>query len=259
MNLGHTQRGKVFRQRGTITTCGRWAEFYRFPNFRISDASSESDSNNLLTSSAGEPVVLQVGKDLCGHRFFRVENRIGGKAANSNRDQGITLENMQHCHAGLVRTEDGFITKTVDMSRFAAIGGQHGKHCLSKMRWSVLHRIENVEIDPSIAFDRSITPLRLIVAASAVLVVALGVLDRHAQNFLDIRFRDDFWEIDFVASHYGAHAAANNDQNSEADHFSSHKILWVKSRRSMTESQRHINLSIVNDRRIALCDEASNI
>jgi len=105
---------------------------------------------------------------------------------NSNCDEDIALEDMQHCHAGLVRAKDGFIAKTVDTSRFAAIGGQHRKHCLSKMRRSVSPRIENVEIDPLIAFDRTITPLRLIVAASAVLVAAFGVFDRHAQNFLGI-------------------------------------------------------------------------
>src|SRR5215831_10249771 len=110
------------------------------------------------------PAALQVGKNFCGHRFFRIENRVRGKTVNSNRDQDIALENMQHCHAGLVRTEDGFITKTVDGSRFAAIGGEHGKHCLSKMRRRVSPRIENVEIEPLIAFDRMITPFRIVVA-----------------------------------------------------------------------------------------------
>jgi hypothetical protein len=42
---------------------------------------------------------------------------------DSNRDQDIALEDMQHCHAGLVRAEDGFIAKTVDTSRFAASAG----------------------------------------------------------------------------------------------------------------------------------------
>jgi hypothetical protein len=58
--------------------------------------------------------------------------------------------------------------------------------------------------------------------------VALGVFDRHAQNFLDIRLGHDFWNVDFVASHCGAHAGANDDQNSEANYCSSHKILSVK-------------------------------
>src|SRR5207244_6883799 len=101
--------------------------------------------------------------------------------------------------AGLVRAEDGFITKTVDRSRFAAIGGQHGKHCLSKMRRSFLPRIENVEIEPLIAFDRMITPLRIVVATSAVLVPAFGVFDRHAQNLLGIGLGNDFWDTDLVA------------------------------------------------------------
>src|SRR5262249_1353485 len=112
------------------------------------------------------------------------------------------------------------------------------------MRWSVLPRIENIEIDPFIAFDRSITPLRLIVAASAVLVVTLGVFDRHAQNFLDIRFVDDFWDLDFVASHCGAHAGAHYDQNSEANLCSSHKVLSLSSERIMTEPQCHINVQL---------------
>ena len=68
------------------------------------------------------------------------------------------------------------------------------------MRRSVSPRIENVEIDPLIAFDRTITPLRLIVAAIAVLVAAFGLFDRHAQNFFGIGLGDDFWDIDFVAS-----------------------------------------------------------
>src|SRR4029077_14680705 len=103
--------------------------------------------------SGAEPVALQVRKNFCGHRFFGVEHRVRGKAVNSNRDEDIALEDMQHCHAGLVRAKDGFIAKTVDRSRFAAISGQHGKHCLSKMRRSFLPRIENVEIEPLIAFD----------------------------------------------------------------------------------------------------------
>src|SRR5262249_31749809 len=140
------------------------SSIHRFPEFRISDACSEPDSNNLPTSFAAEPAALQVGKNFCGHRFFRIEDRVRGKTVNSNRDQDIAFENMQHCHASLVRTEDGFITKTVDTSRFAAIGGQHGKHCLSKMRRSFSPRIENVEIEPLIAVDRMITPFRIVVA-----------------------------------------------------------------------------------------------
>jgi hypothetical protein len=171
------QREKASRRPGMITTCGRWAEFYpQIPEFRISDAFSEPESNNLRTSSAGEPAALQVGKNFCGHRFFRIENRVRGKTVNSNRDQDIALENMQHCHAGLVRTEDGFITKTVDTSRFDAIGGEHGKHCLSKMRRGFSPRIENVEHERLIAFDRMVTPLRIVVATRAVLGAAFGSL-----------------------------------------------------------------------------------
>ena len=79
------------------------------------------------------------------------------------------------------------------------------------MRRSVSPRIENVEIDPLIAFDRTITPLRLIVAASAVLVAAFGVFDRHAQNFLGIGLGNDyFWDIDFVASDCATRADNKN-------------------------------------------------
>src|SRR5262245_55605338 len=69
-----------------------------------------------------------------------------------------------------------------------------------------------------------ITPLRLIIAVSSVLVAAFGIFDRHAQNFLGIRLGDDFWDVDFVARRCGAHAGANNDQNSEAKYCSSHRI-----------------------------------
>src|SRR5262249_3924658 len=128
----------------------------------------------------------------------------------------------------LVRTEDGFITKTVDTSRFAAIGGQHGKHCLSKMRRSFSPPIENVEKEPLIAVYRMITPFRILVTTFSVLVSGFGGFDRHAQNFLGIGLGDDFWDVDFVASRCGPHAGANDDQNSEANHCSSHKIPSVK-------------------------------
>src|SRR5215471_14219445 len=260
MNPARIRREKVFRQRGTRTTCGRWAEFYpQISKFRISDASSEPDSNNLPTSSAGEPAALKVGKDFCGHRFFRIENRVRGKTVNSNRDQDIALENMQYCHAGLVRAEDGFITKPVDTSRFAAIGGQRGKHCLGKMRRSFSPRIENVKYESLIAFDRMITPLRIVVATSAVLVAAFSVFDRRAQNFLGIGPGDDSWDVDFVASHRGTHTDANNDQNSEANHCSPHKIISVKFEAKDDGIAASHQFSIMSDRRIALCDQASNI
>src|SRR5262249_24083582 len=143
--------------------------------------------------------------------------------------------------------------------RFAAIGRQHGKHCLSKMLRSFSPRIENVEIEPLIASDRTITPLRIIVPVSAVLVPAFGVSDRHAQNFLGIGLGDDFWDVDLVASHCGAHAGANNDQNSEGNHCSSHKILSVKFEAKDAEIPAPHQSSIMCDLRIALCDQESNI
>src|SRR5436309_16076586 len=96
------------------------------------------------------------------------------------------------------------------------------------MRRGVSPRIENVEHQRLIAFDRMISPLRIVVATFAVLVAAFGVFDRHAQNFFGIRLGNDFWDVDFVASNCGAHAGANDDQNSEANHCSSHKSLSVK-------------------------------
>src|SRR5438094_7444225 len=141
---------------------------------------------------------LQVREDFCGHRSFRVESRVGRKAVASNRDEDVALEHVQHCHPGFVGAEDGFITKTVDTSRFAAIGGQHGKHCLGKMRWGVSPRVQNVEVKPFIALDRTITPFRFVVATLAVLVVAPGVFDRLAENFLDIGLGDDLWDVDLV-------------------------------------------------------------
>src|SRR5262249_26553618 len=68
----------------------------------------------------------------------------------------------------------------------------------------------------------------IVVATSAVLVASLGVFDRHAQNFPGIGLGDDIWDVDFVASHCGTCADANDDQNSEANHCSSHNILSVK-------------------------------
>jgi hypothetical protein len=127
------------------------------------------------------------------------------------------------------------------------------------MRRSVSPWIENVEIDPLVAFDRTITPLRLIVATFAVLVASFGVFDRHAQDFLGIGFGDDFWDVDSVASHCGAHARANDDQNSEANHCPSHKILWVKFEAKHDEIAAPHQSSIMRDRRIALCDQESNI
>src|SRR5262245_37717934 len=100
------------------------------------------------------------------------------------------------------------------------------------MRRSALPRIKNVEIEPCTAFDRPITPLRLIVTVSAVLVVALGLPNRPANDSFNIRLGDDFWDIDFIASHYRRHAGANNDQNSEANDCSSHKYSPGSSRPS---------------------------
>src|SRR6059036_2409414 len=129
------------------------------------------------------------------------------------------------------------------------------------MRRGVSPRIENVEIKSLIAFDRMITPLRLIVAATAGLVAALGVFDRHAQNFLGIGLGNDFWNVDFVASHCGAHAGENHNQNTEANHCSSHKILSVKFEASMTGSQRHINLQLymIEESRFVIRNVTSSI
>src|ERR1700751_4844806 len=114
MNLALTQRAKVSPRRGTSTICDRCAD------------------------SLGR---LEVREDFRGQRFFRVESRVGGKAVDSNRDEDVALENVQHCHAGLVWAEDGFIAKAVDTSRFAVIGGENRKHCLSEMRRGFLARI----------------------------------------------------------------------------------------------------------------------
>src|SRR5438128_11006398 len=129
------------------------------------------------------------------------------------------------------------------------------------MRRLVSPRIENVELESLIAFDRMITPLRLIVSATAVLVAALGVFDRHAQNFLGIGLGNDFWDVDFVASHCGAHAGANDDQNSEANHCSSHKSLSVKFEAKHDGSQRHINLQLcmVEESRFVIRNLTSSI
>src|SRR5437667_7856710 len=127
------------------------------------------------------------------------------------------------------------------------------------MRRGVLPRIENVEIESLAAFDRMITPLRIVVATFAALVAAFGVFDRHAQNFLGIGLGNDFWDVDFVASHCGAHAGANDDQNSEANHCSSHKSLSVKFEAKHDGIAASHQSSIMHDRRIALCDQESNI
>jgi hypothetical protein len=84
---------------------------------------------------------------------------------------------------------------------------------------SVSPRIENVEIDPLIPFDRTITPLRLIVAASAVLVAAFGVFDRHAQNFLGIGFGNDLWDVDLVAGECRTRADNNSCPDKDIDEF----------------------------------------
>src|SRR5213592_4737873 len=125
------------------------------------------------------------------------------------------------------------------------------------MRRGVSPGIENVEIESLIAFDRMITPLRLIVAATAGLVAAFGVFDRHAQNFLGIGLGNDFWNVDFVASPWGAHAGANADKNSEANHCSSHKSLSVKFEAKHDGIAASHQSSIMHDRRIALCDQES--
>ena len=125
------------------------------------------------------------------------------------------------------------------------------------MRRGVLPRIENVEIESLAAFDRMITPLRIVVATFAALVAAFGVFDRHAQNFLGIGLGDDLWDVDFVASHCGAHAGANDDQNSEANDCSSHKIVKFDAKHDGVAASHQS--SIIRDRRIALCDQESNI
>ena len=51
------------------------------------------------------------------------------------------------------------------------------------MRRGFSPRIENVEDECLIAFDRMITPLRIIVAISAVLVAALGILTGTPKTF----------------------------------------------------------------------------
>ena len=131
---------------------------------------------------------LQVRKNFCGHRFFSIDNRACGKAVDSNRDQCVTFEDVQHCHAGLVRAENGFVAKTVDSRRFAAVGGENGKHRGGEPGFA---SVEDVEYERLIALYRIITPFRIIIPVGAILVAALGVFDWHAQNFLGIGLGDD--------------------------------------------------------------------
>src|SRR5207249_9741786 len=109
--------------------------------------------------------------------IFRIDNRACGKAVDSNRDQCVAFEDVQHCHAGFVGAEDGFVAKTVDSRRFAAVGGENGKHRGGEPGFA---SVEDVEYERPIAFYRIITPFRIIVPASAILVAALGVFDWHA-------------------------------------------------------------------------------
>jgi len=178
---------------------------------------------------------------------------------DSNRDEDVALENVQHCHSGLVWAEDCFIAKSGDWSRFTAVGGENRKHCLSKMRRGFSPRVQNVEDERLIAVDRMITPFRIVVAISAVLIMALDVFDRYAQNFLSIGLGDNLRDVDFVAGRGGAYASANDDRNGESNECPSHKIVSVEFETKDDGVAAPHQSSIMRDERIALCDQESNI
>jgi hypothetical protein len=196
---------------------------FRNPNFTAN--LQRLGPTNLATSSAADAAALQIHKELFGHRFFWVENRVSGKAVDSNRDQGVAFEDVQHCHASLVGAEDGFIAKTVDPRRFASVGGENREHRGGEPGFA---GVEDVEYERLIASDRIITPFRIVVPLGAVLIAALGVFDRHAQNSLSIGLGDKLWDVDLVAGRSGANTGANDDRNGKANQCSSHKVVSVE-------------------------------
>lgn len=157
---------------------------------------------------------------------------------DSDRDQGVAFEDVQHCHASLVGAEDGFIAKTVDPRRLASVGGENREHGRGEPGFT---SVKDVEDERLIAFHGIITPFRVIVPLGAVLVTPLGVFDRHTQNSLSIGLRNNLWDVDLVAGRRQANPSANDDENDKANQSLSHKVFMEFEKARLTISQRVIN------------------